>query len=77
MHTHTLTTRTQRYIARHARTLALIVWAVASAILVPVWLLILRHVFHIGSVNMSLATSAILVALIGIVTLALYWEHDA
>lgn len=77
MHTHTFPTRVQRFVTRHARTLALALWLIVSAILVPAWLLILRHVFHIGSVNMSVATSGILVALVGIVTLALYWEHDA
>lgn len=77
MHTHTLPTRVQQYVTRRARTLAVALWLTASAILVPAWLLILRHVLHIGSVNMSVATSGILVAFVGIATLALYWEYDS
>lgn len=75
MHTLTRPSRIQRFITRHARILAVALWLAVSAILVPVWLLILRHVFHIASVNTGIASSAILVSLIGTVTLALYWEH--
>lgn len=70
-------TRVQRYVTRHARTLALALWLVVSAILVPVWCITLRVVFHLVSPSLAWASSAILVALVGIVTLALYWEHDA
>lgn len=77
MHTHTLPTRTRQFIARHARTLALALWLTVSAALVPVWCIALRVVFHIVSPSLAWVSSAILVALIGIVTLALYWEHDA
>lgn len=70
-------TRVQRYFTRHARTLAAAIWLAVSATLVPIWCIALRVVFHIVSPSLAWVSSAILVALIGIVTLALYWEHDA
>ena len=54
--------------------IAVTAWAVAVAVLIPAWLLILRYVLGLGSPSLALASSLILVAFLALV--AWYWHGE-
>ena len=54
--------------------IAVTAWAVAVAVLIPAWLLILRYALGFGSPSLALASSLILVAFLALV--AWYWHGE-
>ena len=54
--------------------IAVTAWAVAVAVLIPAWLLILRYARGFGSPSLALASTLILVSFLALV--AWYWHGE-
>ena len=56
--------------------IALTVWVSSAAILVPLWLLVLRWVLLFASPSLAVVSSLILIAFLGVVALYLHAELE-
>lgn len=76
MHTENVMPRIEQVIRRHLLRVTLIAYTVLTAVLITVWMLIMRYVWHIASGNMALATCTIIALGLAAAALAFYWSFD-
>ena len=56
--------------------IALTVWASSAAVLVPLWLIVLRWVLRFASPSLAVVSSLILIAFLGVVAFYLHGELE-
>lgn len=56
--------------------IALAVWLLSTAVLVPLWLIVLRWVLLFASPSLAFASSLILIAFLGVVAFYLHGELE-